>query len=166
MTTIFDTRDRFSDDPWIAVADDAPLPPDTPAIVSLARLAATPPPPADPSVAPLGVRLAASDKPDALAPFLDRVALVELTMASFRDGRVFTQARALREYHRYAREIRVAGHVLPDQVQFLRRCGVDAVVLPDGTDVVAFAAGVSAVSIVYQPAIGEDHSVPKRGVLP
>lgn len=76
------------------------------------------------------VLLKPEDRIEALAPFLDRLELVVVQFPGFRDGRGFTQARALREYLGFEGEIRAEGHILPDQALFLKRCGVDTVVLP------------------------------------
>ena len=42
------------------------------------------------------VDLTSTDDPDALAPHLDRLALIRVTFGSFSDGRGFTLARRLR----------------------------------------------------------------------
>ena len=76
------------------------------------------------------VLLESADDPALLRPYLNRLDLVVLRFPIFRDGRGFTQARELREYLRFSGEIRAEGHILPDQAAFLRRCGVDSVVLP------------------------------------
>ncbi|KXV47696.1 oxidoreductase [Gluconobacter albidus] len=76
------------------------------------------------------VLLESADDPTLLRPYLNRLDLVVLRFPIFRDGRGFTQARELREYLRFSGEIRAEGHILPDQAAFLRRCGVDSVVLP------------------------------------
>ncbi|EHH66990.1 DUF934 domain-containing protein [Gluconobacter morbifer] len=71
-----------------------------------------------------------ADEVEELKPYLNRLELVVVQFPIFRDGRAFTQARELREYLRYGGEIRAEGHILPDQANFLKRCGVDSVVLP------------------------------------
>jgi len=76
------------------------------------------------------VLLESADDLALLRPYLNRLDLVVLRFPIFRDGRGFTQARELREYLRFSGEIRAEGHILPDQAAFLRRCGVDSVVLP------------------------------------
>lgn len=71
------------------------------------------------------VRLEAGDDARALVPSLDRLALVEVSFPTFRDGRGYSAARILREAG-YAGELRAAGDVLVDQVPFMRRCGFDS----------------------------------------
>jgi uncharacterized protein (DUF934 family) len=71
------------------------------------------------------VRLEAGDDARALLGHLDRVALVEVSFPTFRDGRGYSAARILREGG-YAGELRAAGDVLVDQIPFMRRCGFDS----------------------------------------
>lgn len=96
------------------------------------------------------VLLDPDDDPEALVPFLGRLDLVVLQFPIFRDGRAFTQARALREYLRYSGEIRVEGHVLPDQAAFLKRCGVDSVVIGDDGDPDLWARELTRFPFAYQ----------------
>lgn len=71
------------------------------------------------------VRLEAGDDARQLLGRLDRVALVEVSFPTFRDGRGYSAARILREAG-YAGELRAAGDVLVDQIPFMRRCGFDS----------------------------------------
>lgn len=86
------------------------------------------------------IRLNVDDDIAALMPFLSHLQSVILVFPSFRDGRAFTQARALREKLRFAGEILAEGHPLPDQIDFMRRCGFDAVLLEDDAACAAWAA--------------------------
>ena len=141
---------RLRPDDWIVVEDDAPLP-DGPAILSLARLrrdAAT----LAGRNAPLGLALPPETQPAEVAPLLPMLSLVALRLPKSRDGRAFTQARALREHHGFTGEIRATGHVLPDHYRMLLRCGVSTVQLPDGADPAVWTRSADIVDIVYQPA--------------
>jgi uncharacterized protein (DUF934 family) len=148
-------RGRAVPDPWTSVAGDEPVPQGVPALVDLPRLQR------DAALlaarhAPLGVLLENDADPGALAPFLDRLSLVALRFPRHRDGRAFTQARALRERYGFTGEIRATGHVLPDQHAFLLRCGFTTVDLPDGADLAAWQRGLGAIPIAYQPAVTGD----------
>lgn len=99
------------------------------------------------------VALQPDDSVEALRPFLAQLTLIILHFPVFRDGRAFTQARALREYEGYQGEIRVTGHVLPDQAAFLKRCGVDNVVLPEGSDPAVWEVQLKRFSFTYQQSI-------------
>ncbi|WP_375270188.1 DUF934 domain-containing protein [Sphingomonas sp.] len=71
------------------------------------------------------VRIEPGDDARALLPSLDRIALIEVSYPSFRDGRGYSVARILREAG-YTGELRAAGDVLVDQIPLMRRCGFDS----------------------------------------
>ncbi|WP_093003850.1 DUF934 domain-containing protein [Sphingomonas palmae] len=71
------------------------------------------------------VRIEPGDDARALLPSLDRIALIEVSYPSFRDGRGFSVARILREAG-YKGELRASGDVLVDQIPLMRRCGFDS----------------------------------------
>ena len=105
---------RLVADPWLTVPDGAPLP-DGPAIVSLARWRAERAALTARNAA-LGLRLAAGEPVEEIAPDLARFAVVALDFPSFRDGRSYSAARLLRERYGYAGELRAIGNVLRDQL--------------------------------------------------
>ncbi len=72
------------------------------------------------------VDLPADADPAALAPHLDRLALIRVHFASFSDGRGFTHAMTLRRMG-FAGRLRAAGHVIADQYAMARRSGFDEV---------------------------------------
>lgn len=86
------------------------------------------------------IHLNAEDDVQKLKPFLTQLSCVILNFPSFRDGRAFTQARALREKLCFSGEILAGGHPLPDQADFLRRCGFNAVLLQDDAACAAWAS--------------------------
>ena len=97
------------------------------------------------------VRLEAGDDARALLPYLDRLALIEVSFPKFRDGRGYSAARILREAG-YAGELRAAGDVLIDQVVAMRRCGFDALASESGLDPDAVARTLARFPAVYQKA--------------
>ncbi|GBR68945.1 DUF934 domain-containing protein [Gluconobacter kanchanaburiensis] len=109
------------------------------------------------------VLLESADDPALLRPYLNRLDLVVLRFPIFRDGRGFTQARELREYLRFSGEIRAEGHILPDQAAFLRRCGVDSVVLPKNGngDPGLWEKQLRQFPMAYQRSV-----LPERGIGP
>ena len=116
---------RIVEDPFVRVLDDAPVPEGVPVIVPAARLLAD----ARELVlrqAPTGVVWPNDRRIAELAPYLDWIALVALVFPSFRDGRAYSQARLLRERHRFRGELRATGQVLRDQLLFMQRAGFDA----------------------------------------
>jgi len=137
---------RLLPDRYARIADDAPV--TGAAIIGLARLKA------EPALlgGEIGVELPNDADPADLAPFLDRLALVVLHWPKHRDGRAFTQARALREVG-FGGAIRATGHLLPDQYAFLLRCGVTSVELPETADPSAWQAALRTIPLAYQPAV-------------
>ncbi|MBX9881999.1 MAG: DUF934 domain-containing protein [Sphingomonas sp.] len=97
------------------------------------------------------VRIEAGDDARALIPALDRLALIEVSFPSFRDGRGYSAARILREAG-YAGELRAAGDVLVDQIAFMRRCGFDSFAPESPVDAATLAASLTRYEHVYQSA--------------
>lgn len=147
---------RVLADEWVVVAEDAPLP-EAPAILSLARLRQEAAALAGRN-APLGLALDPGTQPEEIADLLPRLSLVQVALPKSKDGRAFTQVRALREHHGFTGEIRAAGHLLPDHARMLRRCGVTTVALPEGADLAAWQRSGEVVDIAYQPA--QDEGLP------
>lgn len=103
------------------------------------------------------VRLEAGDDARALLPYLRRLALVEVSFPSFRDGRGFSAGRLLREAG-YEGELRAAGDVLVDQVPFMRRCGFDSFAPEAPIDPATLARSLDRYADHYQRAA--DGAVP------
>ncbi|MBA4773199.1 MAG: DUF934 domain-containing protein [Sphingomonas sp.] len=103
------------------------------------------------------VRIEAGDDARALIPMLDRLALIEVSFPSFRDGRGYSSARVLREAG-YTGELRAAGDVLVDQVPFMRRCGFDSFAPEAPIDQATLDAALARFPAVYQGAA--DGAVP------
>jgi uncharacterized protein (DUF934 family) len=141
---------RISEDRFVRVLDDALLPEGVPALLPAARLLA--------DARDLVLRSAATGviwpndrKVSELAPYLDWIVLVALVFPSFRDGRAYSQARLLRERHRFRGELRATGQVLRDQLLFLHRAGFDAFELTKDEDAAHFAEALQRYSVFYQP---------------
>jgi uncharacterized protein (DUF934 family) len=97
------------------------------------------------------VRLEPDDDARALIPYLDRIALIEISFPKFRDGRGYSSARILREAG-YTGELRAQGDVLVDQILPMRRCGFDAFCPEAALDLEAVERAVSRYDHVYQKA--------------
>ncbi|HEX2885931.1 DUF934 domain-containing protein [Vineibacter terrae] len=138
------------DDPWQRLADDTALPADGAVIVSFARWRAEREALLARS-APLGVLLKNTDPVDVLAADIAHLQLIALEFPKFSDGRAYSQARLLRERHRFGGELRATGQVLPDQLHHMRRCGFDAFEVAKGDPVTAWRRAVHTFSAVYQP---------------
>jgi uncharacterized protein (DUF934 family) len=141
---------RISEDRFVRVLDDTPLPEGVPVLLPAARLLAD----ARDLVlrpAPTGVIWPNDRKVSELAPYLDWIALVALVFPTFRDGRAYSQARLLRERHQFRGELRATGQVLRDQLLFLHRAGFDAFELTKERDAAHVAAALHRYSVFYQP---------------
>ena len=141
-------NDAFLADPWITVADDAPLP-DGPVILSLARLKAE-----DARTLAgraVGVRVGPHERVEGLEPFLPRLALVALAFPAMTDGRAFSDAVILRTRMGFEGELRAVGKVRVDLFQFMRRCGFDAYLIEDDPRVLkSWREAAVAMDVAYQ----------------
>ncbi|SLN10469.1 DUF934 domain-containing protein [Oceanibacterium hippocampi] len=99
----------------------------------------------------LGVRLRNDEDPARLADDLGRIALVVLEFPSFGDGRALSQANLLRRRLGFEGEIRATGDVQRDQMNDMRRCGVDAFAVRPDRDALAAAEAFDDFTYSYQP---------------
>ncbi len=97
------------------------------------------------------VRIEPGEDVRALIPHLERLALVEVAFPKFRDGRGYSSARILREAG-YGGELRAAGDVLVDQVNFMKRCGFDSFAPDAPLDEAVVARATSVYPQAYQRA--------------
>lgn len=97
------------------------------------------------------VRLEAGEDARALLPYLDRLALIEVSFPSFRDGRGYSAGRILREGG-YTGELRAQGDVLVDQLPLMRRCGFDSFAPEAEIDAEVLRRSLGRYDYRYQPA--------------
>ncbi len=145
-------------DAWTRIGEDAPAPKGASVIVSLARLknehnslfsAA----------GAVGVEVASDVDLADLEPFLARLGVIVVRMATMRDGRVFSTGRLLRERYGYAADLRAVGDFIPDQVLFLLRCGFTSFEVGEKFPVESLKQSVAAYSVWYQKATDRAKSV-------
>lgn len=146
------------EDSWVHIADGEDVPLDAAIIVSADRWLAD-----RASLVHrnghIGVRLRNDQSPRELGEDLHRFGVVALEFPAFKDGRAYTQARLLRERHRFTGEIRAFGDVLRDQLLFMQRCGIDAFEIRKPADAEAFQKAINEISVVYQPAADDRRPV-------
>ncbi len=145
---------RIVEDDWVAVADGEPVPTDRPAIVTFERWQAERAS-FDGRNAALGVRVKSGTLAPAIAPDLNRFALVAIEFPKFRDGRGFSTARELRERFGYEGEIRAVGHVIPDQYRFLLRTGFTSAEAPENTNPESWARALTEITVAFQPSLDD-----------
>lgn len=143
------------EDTWTFIDPDTDLPSSGCITVPLAQLTED----ADGLLArnqQIGVRLAPADDPHDLAPYLDRIALIEIDFPKYTDGRGYSQAQLLRRRLSYAGELRAVGHVLTDQILYMNRSGFDAY-QTSRADLPKVVKALEEYSAFYQPA-ADGHS--------
>lgn len=109
----------------------------------------------------LGVVLANDRGVDDLANHLQGLSAVALAFPSFTDGRAYSQARTLRDSLGFRGDLRATGNILPDQLAFMRQCGIDTFEVNGRFDLDAWQRAATAMTLTYQ---GE--YVPDRGFAP
>ncbi|SFJ58696.1 protein of unknown function [Sphingomonas sp. NFR04] len=97
------------------------------------------------------VRIESGEDARALLPHLNRIALIEVSFPSFRDGRGYSTARILREAG-YKGELRAQGDVLVDQIPLMRRCGFDSFAPDAPIDAATLEAALNRYDFRYQTA--------------
>jgi uncharacterized protein (DUF934 family) len=138
------------DDRWTLLRDAAALadvPDGVPAIVPLALWLAR----RDDLSArgDIGVWLAPSDDPGALAADTGALPLIAVDFPQFIDGRGYSIARLLRDRHGVRGELRAIGDILRDQLFALSECGFDAFALRSDHDAHAALASFNDFAGVY-----------------
>ena len=136
-------------DGFARLADDAPLPAEGGAIVSLTRFRK------DREAlmarnAPVGVQLKSDESPEELGDDVHRLSVVVIEFPAFTDGRGFSWARMLRTRLNFKGEVRATGNFLFDQLNYLRRTGFDA--FDSRFTLEDFHKAFAEMSAVYQPS--------------
>ncbi len=110
----------------------------------------------------LGVLVRSEDDVSRLKPWLKHIPVIALEFNAFADGRSFSHARVLRDQLDYAGEIRAMGGYMQDQLFYLSRCGVDAFVLPEDSNVESALISLKDFTEVYQAACDEPQPLFRR----
>lgn len=141
-------NNAFIQDGWATLDDEAALPEGGKIIVSFARLARDWDSLAKfPGV--LGVKLANTEKVEALAPYVSQLAIIVLAFPAFTDGRAYSLARGLR-LDGYRGELRAEGNLLPDQLQYMHQVGFDSFIVNDRFPLQSWQAASQQMSLAYQ----------------
>lgn len=120
MTRIWRESGFQNDDPWVIETEETKAGSNEKAILPLASFLEK----AEAGETGLGVLIQPADNVKALAPWLDRIALVAVSFPAFSDGRAFSHASLLRERIGYQGELRAVGDVLIDQIPLMLRVGI------------------------------------------
>jgi uncharacterized protein (DUF934 family) len=140
----------FVEDEWSRLADEDAFPRTDKVIVSLDRLPAAL---GEARLAAIGAHVANTVDPKALAPYLSRLALIDVAFPAFTDGRGFSLARLLRR-EGFAGELRASGRLTPDQYLHAIGSGFDRVEIADDLAArhgeASWAKALHARSLSYQ----------------
>jgi uncharacterized protein (DUF934 family) len=98
----------------------------------------------------VGVWLAPTDDPDALAGDVHRLPLIAVDFPQFTDGRGYSSGRLLREKYHFLGELRAVGDVLRDQLYYLQACGFNAFAIRPDRDAAQALTGLNDFSDNYQ----------------
>ncbi len=110
----------------------------------------------------VGVWLASSEGPEAIAGDVDHFAVIGIDFPKFTDGRGFSSARLLHDRYAYRGELRAIGDVLQDQLFYMKRCGINAYALREDKDITAALASLSDFSESYQAAVDQPQPLFRR----
>jgi uncharacterized protein (DUF934 family) len=103
--------------------------------------------------AAVAVEIGGADRVEDLAPWVPQLPLIVLKFGVFKDGRLFTSARLLRERFGFRGDLRATGDFLPDQAIFLVRSGVNSLEIDEKFSLVTLARVFKAYSVRYQRAL-------------
>jgi uncharacterized protein (DUF934 family) len=98
----------------------------------------------------LTVLVRPEDDVRSLRAHLPRISEIQLLWPTFKDGRTLSSARILRDHLGFTGRLRAIGHIVPDNVPYLIRSGVDVIELRGATDVAAAARSIDFYAHVYQ----------------
>lgn len=122
MTRIWNESGFQNDDPWVIETEETKAGSNEKPILPLASFLEK----AEAGETGLGVLIMPADDVKALAPHLDKIALVAVSFPAFNDGRAFSHASLLRERIGYKGELRAVGDVLIDPLPLMLRVGIDS----------------------------------------
>jgi uncharacterized protein (DUF934 family) len=113
----------------------------------------------------LGVWLANTDDPSAIAADLKHFEVIAVDFPHFTDGRGSSIGRLLRERYGWTGELRAIGDVIRDVLFYLSRCGFDAFELKAGEDAQAALSAFGDFSEAYQTSVERAQPLFRRRVL-
>lgn len=141
-------------DSWRAFDDAESIPAGAAAIVSWERAIAENGK-ALTSGGPRGVFVSSDFEVAKLLPVLNKLGLVAVRPANFKDGRVFSAGRLLRQRFGFNGDLRAQGEFIPDQVPFLVRCGFTSFEVGPAFDIAAALKLLDIFPFNYQTGLAD-----------
>jgi len=99
-----------------------------------------------------GVQIAPDDDVLLLAPYCDRLQVINIEFPTFSDGRGFSHARLLRQRLNFTGELRATGDVRLEQLPFMTRVGINAFMLAEIPDDNLLKRVLQRYRTSYQPS--------------
>lgn len=147
----------YTEDVWLHVGGEAPLPASGAIVVDADRLdAPVTRAELEARAEPFGVVWPNHRNVADLMPLPENLGLFVLEFPGFADGRAFSQATALRKHLGFTGEVRARGDVLADQAAFMLRAGFDAFEVSGAQPFEVWSRAIHSVRHVYQAAPGDD----------
>ncbi len=110
----------------------------------------------------LGVQFNGDDDIEALLPDLASLALVAIEFPVFRDGRGFSQARLVRRAG-FGGQLRAVGDVTRDRLDYMQRCGFDALQVAEDRYSPEVLNAFDEVSVHYQAGADDPRPIYRQG---
>jgi uncharacterized protein (DUF934 family) len=104
----------------------------------------------------IGVWLDSDDNPESASAVMGKVHAIGVNFPVFSDGRGFSIARTIKQQFHFVGELCAMGNFMQDQLFYLKRCGFDAFLLNDDSNI--SAQTLNEFSDYYQAA--EDQPLP------
>ncbi|MBV1932499.1 MAG: DUF934 domain-containing protein [Porticoccaceae bacterium] len=111
---------------------------------------------------PTGIWFDSDEEPETVAARVNQWACIGIHFPTFMDGRGFTLARFIREHYGYEGELRAFGHIIPDQLFFLSRCGFDSFLLESPSDEMDPQLYFDNFSVIYQSCADQPQPLFRR----
>jgi uncharacterized protein (DUF934 family) len=148
MTKIWNENGFQNDDPWVIESEETEAGSNEKPILPLAGFLEK----AEAGETGLGVLIMPADDVKALAPHLDKIALVAVSFPAFNDGRAFSHASLLRERLGYKGELRAVGDVLIDPLPLMLRVGITSFAVTNPVAIARLEEGrLPGIDNHYQP---------------
>lgn len=109
-----------------------------------------------------GLWLSADDGLESLPSGLKNIPVIAINFPAFMDGRGYSIARQIREQKNYEGELRAIGNFFQDQVFMMKRCGIDAYLVPDDADLESYKTTLGILTDYYQAAVDEPRPLFRR----
>jgi uncharacterized protein (DUF934 family) len=110
----------------------------------------------------LGIWFDSDEEPELVAEHLATWSCIGIHFPTFMDGRGFSLARLIREHYDYKGELRAFGHIIPDQLFFLVRCGFDTFSFGESQQIADPQNYFDSFSVNYQNCVDQPQPLFRR----